>query len=424
MSHEAYFAEVLSLAFLFSGRCNFLNYRRNMVCFHCECKRPSDEFMENKMQDTKLRSKPRLDKKVSRQEVSNAWNFDFDDDESDGADVAAFEYADAQAIDEDFPSDNQAQHGNYRGRESDFEKNNRVQGSHDGEYTNHGLHKPGVGFDDFEDEDDIDSYELETQTQNSTRVEASKNYFSEVEGSSELDDIEDIDGKMRVHNRTASRSVRSRSIGKDTSFSGSEDDELDFDKEQRSIHSNFKSSHVSTAGRKRKGGGPTKKLSFGSDSDEDVGAGLYSEDDDNLNEVYSSRKNKGNKHDQSRPNKGNRHDSGRRNFTEYRKSGSIAGRNANKFSDDFDGSSQKSYRNGRGSQGNGGNWKRFEEFDRSTSYGSGRGQSYGNGRRSRGNDRNRQRFGDREHGAGQFNKYSMDEKDFGEFRNSRRVIER
>ena len=84
-----------------------------MVCFHCECKRPPDEFLENKMQDRIQSSKPKLDKMGSRQEVSNAWNFDFDDNESDGADVAAFEYADTHAIDEN--SDNHAQRGNDRG---------------------------------------------------------------------------------------------------------------------------------------------------------------------------------------------------------------------------------------------------------------------------------------------------------------------
>lgn len=392
-----------------------------MVCFHCECKRPHDEFLENKMQDKKHSSEPRLDKISSRQEVSNAWNFDFDDNESDGADVAAFEYADGHARDKDFVSDNQAQHGNYRGREDNFEKNNRVQGSHDGEYSNPGLYRPGVGFDDFDDEDDIDSYELETQTQNSSsRIEASKSNFSEAEDSLELEDVEEIDDKMHAHHRIPSRrSGRSHSIHKKTSFSESDDDELDFDtNEQRSIHSNFKSSHVSAAGQKRKGRGSTKKLSYGSDSDEDIGAGLYSDEDDDLNEAYSSRNNKGNKHDRSRQNKGNRHDSGRRHFTEDRKSGFIGGRKANMFGDDFDGSSRQSYRNGRGSQGNDSNRKRFEDSDGSTR------KTYSNGRRSQGNDRNLRRYEERERGTGRFNKYSTNEKDFGEFRNSRRVIER
>ncbi|KAJ1417118.1 Zinc finger, RanBP2-type [Sesbania bispinosa] len=404
--------------------CNFLNYRRNMVCFHCECKRPPDEFMENKMQDKRHSSKPKLGEMGSRQEVSNAWNFDFDDNESDGADVAAFEYADSHAIDEDFPSDNDAQRGKYQGREDDFEKNNRVQGSHDGEYANPGLYRPRIGFDDFEDEDDddIDNYELETQTQNSsTRMKASKNTFSETEDSLELDDSEDTYDKMHAqaqHETASGRSLRTRSIRRNTSFSRYKDDELDFDTdEQLPILSNFKSSHASAAGQKRKGRVPAKKLSFGSESDEDVGAGLYSEEEDDSDEAYSSRKNRGNKHDPSRQNKGNIRDYGRRNFTKDRKSGSIGGRRANMFSDDFDGSSRQSYKNGRGSRGS----KRFEDFDGSSrqSYGDGRGsRGYGNDRGSRGNGRNWQKS------TGQFNKYSMDEKDVGEFRNSRRVIER
>ncbi|MED6218656.1 hypothetical protein PIB30_028496 [Stylosanthes scabra] len=468
-------------------QCNFLNYRRNVVCFHCECKRPHDEFMESQMQDTKPSSKPKFNK-VSRPEVSNAWNFDFDDNESDGADVAAFEYADAKAIDEDFRSDNLSRQGNYRGWEGDFGKNNRVQGSRDEEYANPAALKPGVGFDDFEDEDDddIDSYELETKTHSSsssTRVQPSRNHFSEVEGSSDLDDVEDTYDKKHARNRTGSRrNVRSRGP-----FSDSEDDELYLDTDKRAIHSNFKSGHSYSANQKIKGRGPTKKLSFGSDSDEDdAGAGLFSDDDDDLNDVYSSRKNKGNKHDFSRPNKGTRHDSGNRSFTEYRKSGSTSGRCANKFRDDYGGSSQQSYRNGRGSQGNDRSWKKFEDFDKSTSYGNSRGKSFGNGRGRRGSDRNSledfdkstsygnsrgksfgngrgprgsdhnslenfdkstsygnsrgksfgndrgprgsdlnsRRFEDRARGTGQFNKYGMDEEDFGGFRNSRRVIER
>ncbi|KAH1079236.1 hypothetical protein AAZX31_19G220500 [Glycine max] len=462
--------------------CNFLNYRRNMVCFHCECKRPPDEFLENKMQDRIQSSKPKLDKMGSRQEVSNAWNFDFDDNESDGADVAAFEYADTHAIDEN--SDNHAQHANHTGWEDDFEKN-KVQGSPDGEYANPGLYRPRTGFDDFEDEDDIDSYELET-AQNSSRMEESKYNFSEGENFSESEDIEATDDKMHARHKTASgRSAQSRSIRKNTSFSGSDDDELEFGTdEQLSVVSNFKSGHVSAADRKRKGRGPSKKLSFGSESEEEIGAGLYSDEDDDLNEEYSFRKNKGNKRDLSRQNKGNRHDSGRRNFTKDRKSGSIGGRQTNMFSDDFDGSSQQSYRNSRGSRENDHNRKSFEDFDGPSrqsygdgrgsrgnngngssrqSYGNGRGsrgndryrprfedfdgpsqrpysdgrgsrgnkrkgssrQSYGNGRGSRGNDRNWQRFKDRENGTGRLNKYRMDEKDSGgEFKNSRRVIER
>ncbi|KAL9320272.1 hypothetical protein ACSQ67_012111 [Phaseolus vulgaris] len=486
--------------------CNFLNYRRNMVCFHCECKRPPDEFLENKMQDRIQGSKPMLDKMGSRQEVSNAWNFDFDDNESDGADVAAFEYADTHAINEKFSSDNNAQHGNHRGWEDNLEKNNRVRGSPDEEYANSDFHKPGIGFDDFEDEDedDVDSYELETTHNSGSRMETYKSNFSEDENLPELKDIEGSDDKRYASNRTTSqRNVQSRSIRKNTSFSESEDDELDFvTKEQRSTLSNFKPGNVSAAGRRRNGRGPSKKLSFGSESEGDDGAGLYSDEDDDIHEAYSFRKNKGDKFNPSRQNNGNRHNSGRRNFTKNQNSGFMGGGRENMFSDDdFDGSSQQSYRNGRDSKGNGRNRRSFEDFDgpsrrsfgdgrgsrgnsrsfgdgrgsrgnsrsfgdgrgsrgnsrsfgddrgsrgnrsfgddrgsrgNSRSFGDGRGsrgnsrggssrQSFGNDRGSRGNDRSWQRFEDREHGTGQLNKYRMDEKDSGEFKNSRRVIER
>ncbi|KAI9185996.1 hypothetical protein LWI28_012856 [Acer negundo] len=86
-------------------RCNFLNYRRNMACFHCDCKRPPDEFLENKMEERRQGPNMRTEKIAKRPEVSNAWNFDFDDDESDGADVAAFEYADSPSRGEDSTMD-------------------------------------------------------------------------------------------------------------------------------------------------------------------------------------------------------------------------------------------------------------------------------------------------------------------------------
>ncbi|KAI4349975.1 hypothetical protein L6164_010508 [Bauhinia variegata] len=379
--------------------CNFLNYRRNMVCFHCECKRPPDEFLESKMQDKQHNSKQRMDKIAGRPEVSNAWNFDFDDDESDGADVAAFENADAHAIEDDSPSDSRAQFGNFRGWDGDLEKSNKVQGSHEGvSYTDPHIHRPGVGFDDFEDEDDIDSYELDTHN-DSARIKVFKSELSEDEDCSGLEDIEDADDRKHARQgTTSSRRVQSSPMRKNTSFSGSDDDELDFDSDEHlSSHPNFKSSHVFAAGQKKKGRGsrsPAKKLSFGSESDEDIDAGLYSDEDGDLNEAYPSRQHRGKKLD-----------SGRRNFSKDRRFNS--GRRGNSFADEFDGSSWRSTDNGRGSYGNGRNWQRLEnkkpdmrQLNRS----------------SGGQFENKQR--------GRFNRYPADDKrDFDEFRNSRRVIE-
>ncbi|XP_054804007.1 uncharacterized protein LOC129307151 [Prosopis cineraria] len=368
--------------------CNFLNYRRNMACFHCECKRPPDEFLENKIQDKQRTSKPGMDNRMSSQrDVSNAWNFDFDDDESDGADVAAFEYADAHAIDEDFPSDTQAQHGNFGRHEGEFEVTDRVQGSGGGEYSNPSLDRPGLGFDDFEDEDDIDSYELEHN--DSAGAKTSEDDFSEFEDSS--------DEQRSIHSKSGrfSQKGKGRVRTKKLSF-GSEDDDLTFDlEEQRSIHSKFKSGRGSGTAQKGKGKGQTKKLSFGSDTDEDYVGGLYSDEDEDLNEVYASRRNNGNKHA-----------SGRRNFSRDRQPKSNGSHRANLFSDDFEGSSRQSYGNRRESKGKGRNWQVGEGRKQGTPY------------------LNKSRGGQSEKQGGRFNKYRMDEKDFGEFRNSRRVIER
>lgn len=65
-------------------------------------------------------ARTRLEKVAHRPEVSNAWNFDFDDDESDGADVAAFEYADSRVMGEASPLDNQTHGGKFRGLEDDL----------------------------------------------------------------------------------------------------------------------------------------------------------------------------------------------------------------------------------------------------------------------------------------------------------------
>ncbi|KAL5853790.1 hypothetical protein ACOSQ3_008908 [Xanthoceras sorbifolium] len=72
-----------------------------MACFHCDCKSPQDDFMDNKMEEGRQGPNMRMEKIAKRPEVSNAWNLDFDDDESDGADVAAFEYADSPTRGED-----------------------------------------------------------------------------------------------------------------------------------------------------------------------------------------------------------------------------------------------------------------------------------------------------------------------------------
>ncbi|KAM3752671.1 hypothetical protein ACB098_03G036700 [Castanea mollissima] len=427
--------------------CNFLNYRRNMACFHCECKRPPDELMENRMQERQHRPRTRLEKIANQQEVSNAWNFDFDDNESDGADVAAFEYADSPRMAENSPLDSHAQRGNFRGPEGDFNRSSSVPRVHEKEYSDGDTHGARMGFDDFDDEeDDIDSYELDTH--NNSARKASSNEFSEVEGYSGSEDFKGIDNGMAAHHRTSSPSYSksSKPTRRKAAFSGSEDDELDLDSdEDLSVHPNWKFSHVANSRQRSRGrskAGPSKDLSFGSDEE----LGLYSDDD--LDRNFNSRKNKGNKFGSGRRDfqrkgsydsedglfsgseldddnvrssrnrfRGNNVESDRRqnnsqgranhNFTrdtKFRSAGKMSGRQ-NSFNDDFDEPSQGSRGNKRGSQRTPRDgWRKNDRGGDMQNF---------KGRRREGSFGKQQREYDRDMG-----------RDFVEFKNSRRVIER
>ncbi|KAL5845721.1 hypothetical protein ACOSQ3_009245 [Xanthoceras sorbifolium] len=125
--------------------CNFLNYRRNMACFHCDCKRPPDDFMDNKMEERRQGLNMRMEKIAKRPEVSNAWNFDFDDDdESDGADVAAFEYADSPTKGEDSALVSQAHAENFGEHEYDFNKSRTVRSAHERGHSYLDRNRSGV----------------------------------------------------------------------------------------------------------------------------------------------------------------------------------------------------------------------------------------------------------------------------------------
>ncbi|KAJ0075260.1 hypothetical protein Patl1_34346 [Pistacia atlantica] len=97
--------------------CNFLYYRRNMACFHCDCKRPPDKFIENKIQEKQHDPEMRSEKIARRPGGFKCLEFDFDDD---GADVAAFEYADSPRRGEDSPLGSLDHEGNFRGHEDDL----------------------------------------------------------------------------------------------------------------------------------------------------------------------------------------------------------------------------------------------------------------------------------------------------------------
>ncbi|XP_021898879.1 uncharacterized protein LOC110815394 [Carica papaya] len=282
--------------------CNFLNYRRNVTCFHCDCKRPPDELVETKTLEKQHGLNMGLKKVGSRHEVSNAWNFDFDDNESDGADVAAFEYADSSVMGEDIPLDSKARQTNFKGPEDEFSGAKGVPRSSRREYAAPDHGRPGTGFDDF-DEDDVDSYEIDTQKQPVRKF--SSNDFSEVEGFSESEDSEMSNSNSFAHRRTPSSNKTTKYVQRRQAFSGSENDELSSDSDEEiSVHPNWKSSHIADSRHRDRGRGPKRGLSFGSDEE----LGVDSDIDDNLGRDFGDRQRKG-----------------RGNFKSTRSSGSFSG---------------------------------------------------------------------------------------------------
>ncbi|XP_020577913.1 uncharacterized protein LOC110023043 [Phalaenopsis equestris] len=174
-------------------KCNFLNYRRNMSCFQCEHNRPPDDFTENQMLGKQRGPNTRLQRAVRTSDFSNEWNLDFEDNESDGADVAAFEFADStRACDRS--SFNELPRG---GNAREFED---VVGHQDrGRYFSNpskggsSSHSRVTGFDDFDDEEDnVDSYELDEADGKETHVILRKS-LSEFESGSESEDFDDLD---------------------------------------------------------------------------------------------------------------------------------------------------------------------------------------------------------------------------------------
>ncbi|KAL6565446.1 hypothetical protein OROHE_004501 [Orobanche hederae] len=283
-------------------QCNFLNYRRNTVCFHCEHKRPPDKYTES--QFTENQHGPRMrDKPSNRKDVTNAWNFDFDDNESDGADVAMFEYADSQKLNEDFHLGKRTL-GEYPRRHEDGSEMRR--GSFEREHSDSSPIRPGVGFNDFdeeEDDDDVDSYEIVSQNE---VPKTSRINFSELEADSESEDVERTQdnwqarGKAKYPTRGCKKQMHRKA------FADSEDVELAFDTEDDlPIHPNWKSSHVNQKRENR----DKDSLTFGSD-DEDDGDLLFNS---HMDDETSRSKNRGSKRG-SKPNGMNNKTGGRSSF--------------------------------------------------------------------------------------------------------------
>ncbi|KAL3750120.1 hypothetical protein ACJRO7_011148 [Eucalyptus globulus] len=389
---------------MFSGRCIFLNYRRNTACFHCECKRPPEQFMEDKLQERHQNPRTRLERTASRPEVSNAWNFDFDDDESDGADVAAFEYADSSMKGEDSPLHSQEEGRNHRG-----------VGNREYSDSDH-----GTGFDDFDDE------KMTWTVRNGPSID-----FSEYEGDSGSEDG-NLANKSLAQEKARSLSPNRplKPLRPGRSVPGSYDDEVDFDSvDKTSVRPNWRSSHVADSRNRGRGRSPPGKfrgLSYGSDEE----AGLYLDSADDSDEDFRMRRGKAGKFSDKVGRQRNSHLSGfesddytsshrtkfgRKGTEPNRRGGKFDGRglrsNRNNFSDDdFDRPSRGAH-GGIKSRG-----PRADEFrgrrndqrlDGSRNYKSPRAGKFENNQR------------------GRFAKYKDDGGgDSDDFRNRRRVIER
>ncbi|XP_050223350.1 DNA polymerase zeta catalytic subunit [Mercurialis annua] len=446
--------------------CNFLNYRRNMACFHCDCKRPPDEFIENKMEEREHIRNPRMERTTSRSEVSNAWNFDFDDNESDGADVAAFEYADPAAAEENSRLHAQARGGNFREPDDDLNNARRISRLPEREYSEPSHNRSGLGFDDFDDEDDVDSYELDTGN-DSPAWNGSGNNFS-GQGGSDFEDENFHNSRDRGRNNPPSHGKPSRPMRNKATFSGSDYDGSDIDSEEKlSVYPKWKSSHVADAGPRRSNRGtdsrgPSKRLSFGSDeeneldsdADEDFGSGRskgnkpgfggrnykanfsgsLSEDDQPYSHGNRSRRNTmepGGRRDNVR----GREDNAYGRDTQGRSRSKMGDRRSSSDDGYYDRSSRRSNDRSGGSRSKMGDKRNSldDGFNRLSRRSDDKNRGFrGNSHSTRGtNDRDdkrsfrgskQDRFSNRQ-GRSRDN-YVDSDKDFGEFKNSRRVIER
>ncbi|XP_010528889.1 PREDICTED: uncharacterized protein LOC104805882 [Tarenaya hassleriana] len=435
--------------------CNFLNYRRNMACFHCDCKRPPDEFVENKTRETKYGTGTGTgtQRPVKRDDVSNAWNFDFDDDESDGADVAAFEYADSSLRDKtsDPPLEG------FRDPDDEFDRRPEAQRFSMRESSDSSRRgRPGIGFDDFDDEDDVDSYEIdEGRDRDVPRVQSSS---ASYEFSEDEEFSEPRAGANALRGGTSKLYSNQNKQVKSKAAVFSDDDELGLDSDDEvSVTPAWRSSHVASNPRSPR----SRKMSFGSDDDSDFDSELENDGpEENFRRGKRDSGGRGafkNKRSSFSPddsdfdmdNRDRRGSSfsGNRSRENRGKSGGFGGRTRNSpssFNNDFDRNNggrgayksksnsfsasdsdfdadDRSYRGSRGNRADNRGFRGTRNkqgdfnngFDRNRSRGSNAGSFGGSNRGGR--------------GGGFGNRHRQDndkDRDYGEFRNSRRVIER
>ncbi|RCV10407.1 hypothetical protein SETIT_2G109900v2 [Setaria italica] len=254
-------------------RCNFLNYRRNMSCFHCEHDRPADEYSKSQMEAKQSALQKRLERPPRKSDVSSAWNFDFDDNESDGADVAAFEFADSSKARGSSSVDNISYRDSTRGSEDEeFRMAETMGKGRDDKFSERdSLPSSRVGFDDFDDEeDDIDSYELDLSKGSQTGG-VSRMSYSDLENASDSEGLDELDNGRK-----------SRYAAKDDTTVSADEDEFE---DQPSL----RSSHLADSWHKtrsRSGSNRYRRASLGSESDE----GMNSDLDEDIDKGLGSRR--------------------------------------------------------------------------------------------------------------------------------------
>ncbi|KAG9443725.1 hypothetical protein H6P81_015065 [Aristolochia fimbriata] len=267
--------------------CNFLNYRRNVVCFHCEHKSPPDDYTENRsLEKPNVYTRTRTGDASRIPGIVDSYNFDFDDDESDGAEVAAFEFADSPKMANEPLLDDRAGSGGFEGQSFEAERMPRQTFSERARYAEQGQMSESstrVGFDDFdeEEEDDVNSYEIDTSNSTYSEPKTSLRTLSDYEEPSGSEDSDD--SSMKIH----SRPMRKRALP------ASDDDDLVFgsDEELPNRTSRRSTNLASSRGKSNiRGRGPYSR-SFVSDDE----LGLNSDYDDDMGESYTHKWNEGRK---------------------------------------------------------------------------------------------------------------------------------
>ena len=244
-----------------------------MSCFHCEHDRPPDEYTNNQQMEAYQSAPPRRSERPARKpEVSSSWNFDFEDNESDGADVAAFEFADSSKVRESSSVDN-PHRDNAKGFEAEkFGMHETRSKGRERQFTERDSQNSSrVGFDDFDDEeDDIDSYELDLskggQTGGVSRVS-----YSDLENASDSEDYSEFS-----HSRNSNHGE------KDDVTCSADDDEFDG-------QPSLKSSHLADSWQKTRGWSGSnnrRSASFGSESND----GVISDSDEDIDNGFRHKR--------------------------------------------------------------------------------------------------------------------------------------